>query len=54
MKAKTMDDYYLDPTSDSYMTTSEFTKAEAPIFWVSFSVSLCIALGVPTILVLFF
>ncbi len=51
---KTMDDYYLDPASDDYMTTSVFTKAEARIFWRVITVSLCIALGVPTILVLFF
>lgn len=51
---KTMDDYYMDPSSDSYMTTSTFTKAEAPIFWVSFIGSLIIATGTPTALMLLF
>lgn len=50
---KTMDDYYLDPASDSYMTTSVFTKAEARIFWPTFIIALCIiTFGPPALMIL--
>ncbi len=49
---KAMDDYYLDPASDDYMTTSVFTKAEARIFWRAAVISLCIIVFVPAALMI--